>query len=499
MKSSQDSGGNDNRQRQLLAGKANRALCADSISVPGDKSISHRALLLSSQAIGISKITGLLEGEDVLATAQALRQLGVGIDRIAAASGNGVGRGNSNAVASGDGGDIDKSGRNQSGQVIWQVQGVGVSGLSESDDVLDMGNSGTAARLLMGLVAPYDFVSFFSGDASLRARPMARVLTPLMQMGVQAVSRDKGRLPLAIIGKDELIPIEYELPVASAQVKSAIMLAALGTLGKTTIIEPKPTRDHSELMLRALGAEIIVEKISDKADSKANAITITGQPQLFANSDVINVPADPSSAAFLVVAALIVPGSEIVIKNLCINPHRIGLYKVLQEMGADIEFANHSESAGEQIADLVVRYNGVLSNISVPAEIAPSMIDEYPILAVLCAFSDGVARLNGLEELRVKESDRFAVIIAGLNACGIQVSEEGDDMVIHGIGNRNIEGGAAIKTYMDHRIAMSFAVMGQRSDSPIKIDDGSMIATSFPNFLSLMNEIGANIFYSDGS
>lgn len=422
------------------------------VTVPGDKSISHRSLLLSSQALGRSTISGLLEGEDVLNTAKALRTAGVTIHR----KDNGT----------------------------WEVEGVGVGGLAEPVDVIDMGNSGTGVRLLMGLLAGYPFVSIFTGDKSLRSRPMARVTVPLAQMGAEFIGRQKGLLPLAVVGTDRLTPIEYTLPVASAQVKSAVILAGLNTAGKTTVIEKERTRDHTERMLQYFGADVQVETRTDGA----TAITITGRPHLTAK-DIV-VPGDPSSAAFLIVAALVIPGSELLIENICINPLRTGLYTTLLEMGADIQFLNTRSVAGEDVADLRVKAS-TLRGITVPAERAPSMIDEYPILSIAAAFAEGTTVMEGLAELKVKESNRLAAIEEGLKACGVKVSSEGDTLTVH--GNRSIPGGGTVKTYMDHRIAMSFLILGLIADKPVTVDDGLMIQTSFPGFTELMNRIGANI------
>lgn len=414
--------------------------------VPGDKSISHRSLILSSQVIGRSKITGLLESDDVINTSKALSALGVEIEK-----------------------DND----------VWYVDGVGIGGLSQSDEVLDMGNSGTGVRLMMGLVAPYPFTTSFTGDESLQKRPMGRVMKPLEKMGAIFQAREENLPPLSVKGSNYMVPITYELPVASAQVKSAILLAALNIPGKTTVVEPEATRDHTELMMKYLGVNIKRE---------GQSISIEGQPELKAKD--INVPADPSSAAFLTVAALIIPGAKITIKNVCVNPLRIGLYKTLTEMGAKISFDNEREEAGEKIADITVQYSK-LKAVDVPAGRAPSMIDEYPILSVAAAFADGKTIMNGLRELRVKESDRLQVMSDGLTACGIKNEISGDSLIVH--GSKEIKGGGDIKTHMDHRIAMSFLVMGMAAKKPIKVDDGSMINTSFPGFVDLMNSLGARI------
>ncbi len=420
--------------------------------IPGDKSISHRALMLGGLAIGETRISGLLEGEDVHATAGALRALGVPVRRDAPG--------------------------------VWTVHGVGVGGLAEPAEVLDMGNSGTAARLLLGLLATHDLTAFMTGDHSLVKRPMARVTTPLSMMGADFVTRG-GRLPLVVRGAASPIPIVYRMPVASAQVKSAVILAGLSAPGRTTVIEPAPTRDHTERMLRHFGATVTVEALEDGSA----AITVDGQPEL--TSAPILVPGDPSSAAFPAVAALLVPGSEIRLGNVGMNPARTGLYATLIEMGADIAFLNEGEAGGEPVADLIVRA-GALKGVHVPAERAPSMIDEYPILAMAAACATGTTHMAGLAELKVKESDRLAMIAQGLVACGVKIELGEDSLTIHGTG-RPPRGGAAVATAFDHRIAMSFLVLGLVSDEPIVVDDATAIATSFPTFESLMGGLGARI------
>lgn len=423
-------------------------------TVAGDKSISHRALMLGSQVLGTTKIYGLLEGEDVLSTAAALRSLGVKIEKNAE---------------------------------FWSVTGVGVGGLSESTEVLDMGNSGTSTRLLMGLVTPYNFTSFFTGDASLRGRPMARVITPLEQIGAKIHARSGGKLPLALVGTQNPLPISYRLPVASAQVKSAVLLAGLNTAGITTVIEKEPTRDHTENMLEFFGFSLKRQGLDDGSI----AISVSGQPQQKLQNYEIEVPADPSSAAFLVVAALICPDSELTIKNVCVNPLRIGLFTTLKEMGADINFTNQRKVAGEPVADLLVK-TSKLRGVTVPADRAPSMIDEYPILSVAAAFAEGESVMRGLSELRVKESDRLSAIIAALTACGVEARADGDDLYIKGL-NGKVKAGCEVKTNYDHRIAMSFLVLGMASEQPVTVDDAAAIATSFPNFVSLCNGLGAKI------
>jgi 3-phosphoshikimate 1-carboxyvinyltransferase len=422
-------------------------------SVPGDKSISHRALILGALAIGRTAIRGLLEGDDVLRTAAALRLLGAGVTRS-----------------------VDGA---------WTVAGVGVGGLAEPPDVLDLGNSGTGARLLMGVVASHPFTSFFTGDASLRRRPMLRVTEPLTRIGAQITARAGGRLPLAVTGARAPLPIEYVLPVPSAQVKSAVLLAGLNAPGKTTVIEPLPTRDHSERLLRHFGAEVEMVAMEDGG----RRITLTGEPELIAAD--LAVPGDPSSAAFPAVAALLVSGSAVTITGVGINPLRSGLFETLQAMGADLAFANQRSEGGEPVADLVVRASA-LRGVDVPAERAPRMIDEYPILAVAAASARGRTVMHGLGELRVKESDRLAAIAEGLVACGASATIEGDTLIVVGSG-KPLRGGALIAARLDHRIAMAFLVLGLASEEPVRIDDGATIATSFPGFAELMRDLGADI------
>ncbi|UEM19694.1 3-phosphoshikimate 1-carboxyvinyltransferase [Skermanella mucosa] len=422
------------------------------VRVPGDKSISHRALMFGALAVGETTVHGLLTGEDVLHTAAAMRALGADIDR--------------------------------DDQGVWRVRGVGVGGLVESSQVLDMGNSGTAARLMMGLVSTHPITTFFTGDASLTKRPMARVSTPLEQMGASFVCRSGGRLPLAVIGTENPVPITYRLPVASAQVKSAILLAGLNTPGVTTVIEAEPTRDHSELMLAHFGATVTTERI----EGGALAVSITGEPEI--TGKTVNVPADPSSAAFLTVAALIRPGSDVTLTDVGMNPRRTGLYDTLIEMGADITFLNRRDQAGEPVADLRVR-SSALSGIAVPPDRAPSMIDEYPILAMAAACAEGTTTMHGVAELRVKESDRLAMVADGLHACGVRVEAGPDSLTVHGGGVP--PGGATVATAMDHRIAMSFLVLGMAAAEPVAVDDSGFIDTSFPGFVDLMNGLGARI------
>ncbi len=420
------------------------------VRVPGDKSISHRALMLAALAVGRSRIDGLLEGEDVHATAAAMRAMGATIAREGAA---------------------------------WVVDGVGVGGLMQPATALDMGNSGTSTRLLMGLAASHRVTATFVGDASLSRRPMGRVIAPLALMGADIAASPGGRLPLMVRGLVPAVPIEYRLPVASAQVKSAILLAGLNAPGITRVIEPVATRDHSERMLRGFGATLSVEE----ADG-ARVISITGEAEL--RPQHIVVPGDPSSAAFPLVAALLVPGSEVTIENVGLNPTRAGLIAVLREMGADIALLDAREVGGEPVADLRVRHSA-LTGIDVPPGIAPSMIDEFPILFVAAALAAGRTTMRGLDELRVKESDRIAVMAAGLRAIGVAVEELPDGLVIDGTGGDRLPGGATVAARLDHRIAMSFAVVGLACREPVTIDDMAPVATSFPGFEAMMVALGA--------
>lgn len=423
------------------------------MGAPGDKSVSHRALMFGALALGETAITGLLQGEDILRTAAALTALGADI---------------------------------RHDREVWRVRGFGVGGAREPDDVLDLGNSGTSARLLSGILASHPLTSFMTGDGSLRRRPMQRVIEPLSRMGARFQSREGGRLPLAVIGTDEMVPIEYELPVASAQVKSCILLAGLNTAGETTVVEPQATRDHTERMLRHFGAEIRVAPVEGGPGKR---ITVVGWPEL-KGRDIV-VPGDPSSAAFAVVAACIRPGSDIVVENVGVNPLRAGLYTTLKEMGAALDFRNEREVGGEPVADLHVKGGG-LKGVEVPAERAPSMIDEYPILAVAAAYAEGTTHMCGLAELRAKESDRLASVSAGLAANGVKHEMGADSLIVHGTGTVPA-GGGLVKTHLDHRIAMSFLVMGLGTHEPVAVDDGSPIDTSFPGFAALMNGLGARI------
>ena len=425
------------------------------VRIPGDKSMSHRALMLGLLAVGETRITGLLEGEDVLNTAEACRQLGAEVQR------------------------------GENGQ--WTVWGRGLGGLTEPADVLDLGNSGTAARLLLGILAGHPLFAVMTGDGSLRRRPMNRVTDPLGQMGAVFSTRQGGRLPLAVKGAARALPLHYRLPVASAQVKSAILLAGLMAPGITTVIEPEPTRDHSERMLRYLGATVVSE---DRDDGRH--VMLTGEPELVARP--FAVTADPSSAAFPTVAALIVPGSRVVLPGVGLNPLRRGLYDTLLEMGARIAFENAREEGGEPVADLVVE-GSRLKGITVPAERAPSMIDEYPVLAVAASLAEGPTTMLGLAELRVKESDRLAAVARGLAACGVRFEEGSDSLVVHGSGGKRVRGtdGASVETHMDHRIAMAFLMLGLASEKGVAVDDTGFIDTSFPGFVALMQSLGAEL------
>ena len=436
---------------------------AGTFKVPGDKSISHRALMLGGLAVGESRIEGLLDGEDVLRTAAAMRAMGAGVSREADGS--------------------------------WRVRGVGVGGLAAPDDVLDMGNAGTGARLLMGILTGHDFTAFLTGDESLRARPMARVATPLAEMGARFLARDGCRLPLAVTGTAAPVPIEYRLPVPSAQVKSAVLLAGLAAPGTTMVIEPQPTRDHTERMLGHFGAEIETTAETGGEPEGARRIALAGQPELVAAD--VTVPADISSAAFPLVAALLGPGSEVVLPAVGLNPYRAGLLQTLREMGAEIEERDRRELAGEPVADLVVR-SSRLHGVEVPAARAPTMIDEYPILAVAAAAAKGRTVMRGLAELRVKESDRLAAIADGLAANGIDAAIEGDDLVVAGRDGRPA-GGGLVSTRHDHRIAMSFLVLGAVARTAVTVDDTTPIDTSFPGFIDSMNGLGHDMIAEEAS
>jgi 3-phosphoshikimate 1-carboxyvinyltransferase len=423
------------------------------VRVPGDKSISHRALILGALAVGETRITGLLEGEDVLNTAKAMRALGATVVRESAGT--------------------------------WSVRGVGVGGFASPEAPLDFGNSGTGCRLAMGAVAGCPITATFDGDASLRKRPMRRILDPLEQMGARATSAaDGGRLPMTLEGARDPLPIVYRTPVASAQIKSAVLLAGLSAPGETTVIEAEASRDHTELMLRHFGAQV---KVTPEG-VHGRKIVLTGQPELTAAPVV--VPADPSSAAFPLVAALIVPGSKLHLTEVMTNPLRTGLFKTLRQMGAIIEESDQRGDAGEPMAQLRVRASK-LRGVDVPADRAPSMIDEYLVLAVAAAFAEGTTTMRGLQELRVKESDRLEATAAMLRINGVNVEIAGDDMIVEGKGH--VRGGGCVSTHMDHRIAMSALVMGLASQQPVTVDDASFIATSFPDFIPMMQKLGADL------
>ena len=421
-------------------------------SIPGDKSISHRALILGAMAVGRTHVTGLLEGQDVLDTAKAMQAFGATVARL--------------------------------GPGEWTVDGVGVGGFAEPEGVIDCGNSGTGVRLIMGAMATTPITATFTGDASLSRRPMRRITDPLALFGAEITTREGGLLPVTIKGTEDPLPVRYQTPVASAQIKSAVLLAGVNAPGQTVVIEKEPTRDHSERMLAGFGATITTE-ITDEG----RVITLTGRPEL--RGQTVAVPRDPSSAAFPVAAALIVPGSEVRVPGISRNPTRDGLYVTLAEMGADLTWENDREEGGEPVADLIVRHSK-LKGVNVPADRAASMIDEFPILSVIAAMADGPTVMNGVAELRVKESDRIDAMAKGLRANGVEVDETRDSMTVHGKGR--IPGGAeAVATHLDHRIAMSFMVAGLAADAEITVDDGAAIATSFPDFVPLMQGLGADL------
>jgi 3-phosphoshikimate 1-carboxyvinyltransferase len=423
------------------------------VRVPGDKSISHRALILGALAVGTTRISGLLEGEDVLNTAKAMRAMGARVERT--------------------------------GPGTWQVDGVGVAGLAAPDAPLDFGNSATGCRLVMGVVAGCPITATFDGDASLRTRPMRRILDPLALMGAEAaMTAEGGRLPITLAGARDPLPIVYRTPVASAQIKSAVLLAGLAAPGDTTVIESEASRDHTELMLRHFGAQIA----SVPDGEHGRKITLRGQPELHPAD--ITVPADPSSAAFPMVAAAIVPGSDVLLTDVMTNPLRTGLIATLREMGATIIAEATRGEGGEPMAALRVR-SAPLRGVEVPAPRAPSMIDEYPVLAVAAAFAEGDTVMRGLKELRVKESDRLAATAQMLRVNGVEVDIDGDDLIVHGRGH--VPGGGLVATHMDHRLAMSALVMGLASDRPVKVDDATFIATSFPGFADMMRRLGGDL------
>jgi 3-phosphoshikimate 1-carboxyvinyltransferase len=418
------------------------------VAVPGDKSISHRALILGALCLGETKVSGLLEAEDVLNTAKVMRAFGAEVVRDGAGA--------------------------------WRIWGTGVGGWGEPQADLDFGNSGTGSRLVMGAMATTPVTAVFTGDESLRGRPMKRVLDPLTKFGVEYAARDGGLMPVRLTGAARPICIDYDVTVASAQVKSALLLAALGAPGRSRIAQDALTRDHTEKMLTAFGAEVRVEPLA-----VGEAVHVMGEVEL--KPCAIAVPRDPSSAAFPLVAALIVPGSEISIPGVLLNPRRIGLIETLKEMGADIAVLNRRENGGEEVGDLVAKHSA-LTGVDVPPERAPSMIDEYPILAIAAAFAQGRTTMRGLEELRVKESDRLSAIVAGLCACGVSVEELEDGMIVKG---GDVPGGGRVATHMDHRIAMAFLVCGLAARESVSVDDTTMIATSFPEFEDLMRGLGA--------
>lgn len=426
--------------------------------VPGDKSISHRSLILGALSVGETRIEGLLEGEDVLATAEAMRAFGAEVEHL--------------------------------GPGEWRVNGVGVGGFAEPEDVIDCGNAGTGVRLIMGTMATTGITATFTGDASLRSRPMGRVTDPMALFGAQSVGREGGRLPMTVVGAADPVPVRYVVPMPSAQVKSAVLLAGLNAPGQTVVIEREVTRDHTERMLAGFGAEITVEDTDE-----GRVITLTGQPEL-KPQDIV-VPRDPSSAAFPVCAALIVPGSDVLVPNIGLNPTRAGLFDTLREMGADLTYENMREEGGEPVADLRAKYSPNMQGIEVPPERAASMIDEYPVLSVVAANATGQTVMRGVKELRVKESDRIEAMASGLRANGVTV-EDGDDWwIVTGLGAGNVPGGGTAASHLDHRIAMSFMCLGMAAQKPVSVDDGGPIATSFPIFEPLMAGLGAQLVRSN--
>ncbi len=427
--------------------------------VPGDKSISHRALILGALSVGETNITGLLEGQDVLDTAKAMRAFGAEVDDL--------------------------------GGGAWRVHGVGVGGFGEPDQVIDCGNSGTGVRLIIGAMATSPIVATFTGDASLNGRPMARVTDPLALFGMRAYGRSGGRLPMTVVGAADPVPVRYATPVPSAQVKSAVLLAGLNAPGVTTLIEAEATRDHTERMLKGFGAQVETEI---KADGRY--IHLTGQPELTPID--ITVPRDPSSAAFLVCAALIAEGSDVLVPNISLNPTRAGLYTTLQEMGADLTFENEREEGGEPVADLRAKFSPDMKGVEVPPERAASMIDEFPVLSVVAANATGATRMLGVKELRVKESDRIDAMARGLEDMGVTVEETEDTFTVHGMGAGGVPGGGTAAARLDHRIAMSFLVLGFSTQKPVSVDDGSPIDTSFPIFEPLMRELGGDVSADQG-
>ena len=427
---------------------------AGNADVPGDKSVSHRALILGALSVGETRITGLLEGEDVLDTARAMRAFGAEVTDL------------------GDG--------------AWSVHGVGVGGFAEPDRVIDCGNSGTGVRLIMGAMATSPVTATFTGDASLKKRPMARVTDPLALFGAMAVGRSGGRLPMTVVGARAPVPVRYEVPVPSAQVKSAVLLAGLNAPGETVVIEREATRDHTERMLAGFGAETVTQETGE-----GRIITLAGRPELVPQQ--IAVPRDPSSAAFPVCAALITEGSDVRVPGIGLNPTRAGLFTTLREMGAALSYENEREEGGEPVADLRARFSPALRGVEVPPARAASMIDEYPVLSAVAAFAEGPTVMRGVKELRVKESDRITAMATGLRDCGVEVEEGEDWWIVHGRGHGGVPGGATCASHLDHRIAMAFLILGLGCVRPVRVDDGSPIATSFPVFEPLMTRLGAEI------
>ena len=428
-----------------------------SVEVPGDKSVSHRALILGALAVGETRITGLLEGQDVLDTGKAMQAFGAEVERT--------------------------------GPGEWRVNGVGVGGFQEPEDVIDHGNAGTGVRLVMGAMATTDITATFTGDASLRSRPMGRITDPLALFGAEARGRRGGRLPITLTGAANPMPVTYTTPMPSAQVKSAVLLAGLNAPGETVVIEKEATRDHTERMLGGFGATVTTEETPE-----GRVITLVGQPDL--RPQAIAVPRDPSSAAFPVAAALLVEGSDVLVPGIGMNPTRAGFYDTLVDMGADIAFENRRSEGGEPVADLHVRF-GPLQGIEVPPERAASMIDEYPVLAALAATAEGATVMRGIRELRVKESDRIDAMARGLEACGVKIEEGTDYLIVHGRGPGGVTGGATVESRLDHRIAMSFLCLGLAARQPIAVDDAGTIATSFPRFVELMRDLGARLSEAD--
>ncbi|MBF52834.1 MAG: 3-phosphoshikimate 1-carboxyvinyltransferase [Confluentimicrobium sp.] len=441
-----------------MTARAGRSLTGTA-EVPGDKSISHRAIILGAMAVGETRVTGLLEGQDVLDTARAMRAFGAEVSR-------------------------DDDG-------TWHVHGVGVGGFAEPGNVIDCGNSGTGVRLIMGTMATSPITATFTGDASLNGRPMGRVTDPLALFGTRAYGRQGGRLPMTVVGAADPVPVRYTVPVPSAQVKSAVLLAGLNAPGETVVIEAEATRDHSERMLAGFGAKVQIDDTSE-----GRVITLTGQPDL--RPQVIAVPRDPSSAAFPVCAALICEGSDVLVPNIGLNPTRAGLFETLIEMGADLTYENPREEGGEPVADLRARFSPNMRGIEVPPERAPSMIDEYPILSVVAANAEGTTVMRGVKELRVKESDRIDAMARGLELCGVTVAETEDSFTVEGRGAGGVPGGATCAARLDHRIAMSFLICGMAAQAAVSVDDAGPIATSFPIFEPLMRGLGADLVRDAG-